>query len=80
MIGWPQILLKILFNEMASKCRSSMQCALGSFFSTLLLQCFLNVVGTEGGHKIFDYQIGGHKKLPRCICDPPILKKLTAPW
>ena len=55
-IGWLQILLKILFNEIAPKCIFSALHALG-------VTCFFNIVAPEGGHKILDHQIGGVTKL-----------------
>ena len=59
-IGWLQILMKILFNEIAPKCIFS---ALRAFGVTY----FFNIVtsGGGGGHNIFDHQIGGSQKYCR---------------
>ena len=50
--------MKILFNEIAPK--------LNIFSATHTgVTCFFNVVAPEGGHKIFDHQIGGSQKYCR---------------
>ena len=49
-IGWLQILLKILFNEIAPK-------MLFSALRVLGVTCFFNIVAPEGGHKFLDHQI-----------------------
>ena len=69
--------MKILFNEIAPKCTFS---ALRAFGVTY----FFNIVapGGGGGHKIFDHQIGGHKRFAEVlseIYDPPIPKKMVTP-
>ena len=57
-IGWLQILVKILFNEIAPKMHIFCVRELG-------VTCFFNIVAPEGGHKIFDHQIGGSQKYCR---------------
>ena len=68
--------MKILFNEIARKMDYSALHALG-------VTCFFNIVAPEGGHKIFDHQIGpmgGHKNIAEVLSeihDPPIPKKMV---
>ena len=76
-IGWLQILMKILFNEIAPKMH--IFCA-----TRIVVTCFFNIVAPEGGNKIFDHQIGGggHKNIAEVLSqihDPPIPKKMVAP-
>ena len=74
-IGWLQILMKILFNEIAPKCIFSVLRALG-------VAHFFSIVAPGGGHKIFDHQIGGHKNITEVlseIYDPPYSKENGGP-
>ena len=67
--------MKILFNEIASKMQISCATHIG-------VTCFFNIVAPEGGHKIFDHQMGGHKNIAEVLSeihDPPIPKKMVAP-
>ena len=44
--------------------------------------CFFNIVAPEGGHKIFDHQIGGHKNIGKVLLeihDPPNSKENGGP-
>ena len=68
--------MKILFNEIARK--------KNIFFAlrALGVTCFYNIVALEGGHKIFDHQMGGHKNIAEVLSeihDPLIPKKMVAP-
>ena len=54
-IGWLQILMKILFNEIAPKMCIFCAMHIGPNGN---VTCFFNIVAPEGGHKIFDHQIG----------------------
>ena len=56
-IGWPQILPKILFNEIAPKMHIFCPMRVGGYM--FLQHCRSG----EGGHKIFDHQIGGVTKI-----------------
>ena len=74
-IGWLQILMKILFNEIAPKMHIFA-------LRALRVTCFFHIVAPKGGHKIFDHQIGGHKNIAEILSkihDPPIPKKVVAP-
>ena len=74
-IGWLQILMKILFNEIAQKCIFSALRALG-------VTCFFQHCSSGGGHKIFDHQIGGSQKYCQGTFRnswPPIPKKMVGP-
>ena len=59
-IGWLHILMKILFNKIAPKMHISYATRIG-------VTCFFQheFVAPEGGHKIFDHQIGGSQKYCR---------------
>ena len=75
--GWLQILLKILFNGIAPKMHIFCSTRNGGYM-------FLQHCSSEGGHNIFDHQMGGGvtKILPRYfreIHDPPIPKKMVSP-
>ena len=74
-IGWLQILMKISFNEITPKVHIFCAMCIGGYI------CFFNIVAVEGGHKIFDHQIGGVTKiLPmyfRKFMTPPIPKKMV---
>ena len=51
-IEWPQILMKILFNEIAPKMHIFRATRIGGYM-------FLQHCSSGGGHKIFDHQMGG---------------------
>ena len=70
-IGWLQILMKILFNEIAQHAYFPRYAHWGYIF---LQHCSSG----WGGHKIFDHQIGGSQKYCQ-IHDSPIPKKMVAP-
>ena len=58
-IGWLQILMKILFNEIAPKMHIFRATRIGSYM-------FFQHCSSGGGHTIFDHQIEGVTKvLPR---------------
>ena len=76
--------MKILFNEIAPNMHIFCATRIGgpNSRSALGVTCFFNIVAPEGGHKIFDHQIGGHKNIAEVLSeihDPPILKKMVAP-
>ena len=54
-IGWLQILMKILFNEIAPKIHIFSATRIGSYM-------FLQHCSSGGGHKIIYHQIGGSQK------------------
>ena len=63
--------MKILFSEIAPK-------------RTLGVTCFFNIVAPDGGHKIFDHQIGGggHKNFAEVLSEihkPPYSKENGGP-
>ena len=54
--GWLQILMKILFNEIAPKMHIFCASRIGGYM-------FLQHCSSGGGHEIFDHQIGGVTKI-----------------
>ena len=68
--------MKILFNEIAPKNAYFLH------YAHWGLHVFFNIAAPEGGHKIFDHQVGGHKNIDEVLSeihDPPIPKKMVAP-
>ena len=64
-----------LFNEIAPKMHIFRATHIGVTY-------VFNIVASEGGHKIFDHQIGGHKNIAEVLSeihDPTIPKKMVAP-
>ena len=70
-IGWLQILMNILFNEIAPKMHIFCATRIGGYM-------FLQHCSSGGGHEIFDHQTGGHKNIAKILSevhDPPFQRK-----